>query len=322
MFYADSTMASAPQLTTTDIGGAGGMCNLLDKLLVVGFGTYTAPVWEIAFTAANKRAYRATIGNRFYLSVDDSLDADYSRVRAFEVMTTATAGTSAFPTTTQVPAVSALWGKAIYHDTLYASNINWWFFGSDTFFYLVVNDANYSTANTSKVYFFGDIPTIKPFAFATIIGGYEGAAGSGTAMNMSSFFQNTSNVPSASCSAYMARSFTGASNSIPVHGALTLTTGPSVLGQSYSSSSTQSQTAEGLLSPVFLATANDAAWPSAVVGRMPNMWNPLNLAHTSAYTLGEYALDTSYSADGKFYPFRIVANTYSIMFEYSPIGDL
>lgn len=96
-----STDASAPALN----GNAGSLVNVLDWCLDTGTNA-GALGWGIAFTAANKRVYRAPAGVRHYLDVDDSgPDATAlgrnARCRGYEVMTAVGTGTGPFPTVAQ-----------------------------------------------------------------------------------------------------------------------------------------------------------------------------------------------------------------------------
>ncbi len=99
-----SSDAGAPQLT----GQAGSLTALLDAVLVNGYGSGAASKagagWSIAYSGANKRAYRneQASGTGAYLRVDDSgSDFRIARVRAFESMSTIDAGVGPSPTTAQ-----------------------------------------------------------------------------------------------------------------------------------------------------------------------------------------------------------------------------
>jgi hypothetical protein len=69
--------------------------------------------WTKAFTSTNKASYRSTdVGaTGHYLNIDDSL-GNYVNVRGYETMTSTTAGTGPFPTTTQQAVGTCGWTKA------------------------------------------------------------------------------------------------------------------------------------------------------------------------------------------------------------------
>ena len=101
------TDTSAPVLS----GTAGALTNLLDKILVTGYGTQPPAGWSIAFTATNMRDYKmSTVSPAlgYTLDVNDNGPGagtfKEARVRGFETITGIAAGTNPFPTTTQQPA--------------------------------------------------------------------------------------------------------------------------------------------------------------------------------------------------------------------------
>lgn len=99
-----STDASAPQLDSS----LGSLCAVLDACLVNGYGAKAAAGWAIAFTGANKRAYRPPTGAlRGYLRVQDDAprpapfnNGNEARVFCFEAMTNIDTGTGRYPATT------------------------------------------------------------------------------------------------------------------------------------------------------------------------------------------------------------------------------
>lgn len=97
---------SAPTLN----GQAGSLTNLLDAVLVNGYGTKPGAGWSISQTATNKRAYQqGTGGNHpvgIHMYIDDAAPgaagAREARVCGFETMSAATpVGTGQFPTPSQ-----------------------------------------------------------------------------------------------------------------------------------------------------------------------------------------------------------------------------
>jgi len=99
-----STDASAPVLT----GQAGKLIDLLDAVLVNGYGSKAAQGWSKVYSGTNKAAYRSndSTSNRFYLRVDDgaTITAGLGKegaIRGFESMTDVDTGTGPFPTVAQ-----------------------------------------------------------------------------------------------------------------------------------------------------------------------------------------------------------------------------
>lgn len=97
---------SAPVLT----GQAGSLTNLLDAVLVNGYGSKTAAGWSIAQTTTNKRGYKQGAGGNhptgIHLFVDDTGPggggAREARACGFETMSAVTpVGTGQFPNNTQ-----------------------------------------------------------------------------------------------------------------------------------------------------------------------------------------------------------------------------
>jgi len=96
-----STDPSAPVLT----GENGKLVDLLDAVLVNGYGSKVAAGWGKAFSGTSKAAYRAPSGNRFYLRVQDdgpgTAAAKESRLTGYEAMSDIDTGTGVFPTIAQ-----------------------------------------------------------------------------------------------------------------------------------------------------------------------------------------------------------------------------
>lgn len=88
-----STDGGAPVLN----GTAGSMIGVLDELLDIGGGgTY----WEKVYSGTNLAVYRSTVGERYYLRVDDTA-AQVTGVRGYTSMSDVNTGSDIFPTTTQ-----------------------------------------------------------------------------------------------------------------------------------------------------------------------------------------------------------------------------
>lgn len=87
----------APSLT----GQSGSLIAVLDACLVNGYGSMPAAGWTKPFSGTNLAAYRASIGTRYYLRVNDSLNTGSYSVTAFETMSDVNTGTNIFPNTSQ-----------------------------------------------------------------------------------------------------------------------------------------------------------------------------------------------------------------------------
>lgn len=94
------TDSSAPVLT----GTAGDLVNLLDKVLVTGYGSKPAAGWTKPYTGTNKAAFRndTTDGSGVYYRVQDDLTSTaqrFSYMNMYETMSAIDTGTNPFPTT-------------------------------------------------------------------------------------------------------------------------------------------------------------------------------------------------------------------------------
>lgn len=96
-----STDTSAPVCD----GQVGSLVNLLDKVLVAGYGTQTAAGWTKPFTGTNKASFKNAGSSQQYLRVQDdapgAAGAQEARVTGYEAMTTVDAGTNPFPSAAQ-----------------------------------------------------------------------------------------------------------------------------------------------------------------------------------------------------------------------------
>ena len=97
-----STDGSAPTLS----GTAGDLINVLDKVLVTGYGAQTAAGWTKPFTGTNGASFlQGTGSNGYYLNVNDNAPGagtgKEARVVGYESMTAFATGLSLFPTAAQ-----------------------------------------------------------------------------------------------------------------------------------------------------------------------------------------------------------------------------
>ncbi|WP_447940095.1 hypothetical protein [Pseudoxanthomonas mexicana] len=145
-----STDAGAPALT----GQAGSLANVLDAVLVDGYGTgpsaKAAAGWSRTYSATNKRVYRNEIvaGSGYYLRLDDTAAIGNARhvfLRAFQLMTDIDTGTNLVPTTAQATNGS-LWQKST---TLDATARAWVIVANDKTFYPFFDCAGNGIANGS-----------------------------------------------------------------------------------------------------------------------------------------------------------------------------
>lgn len=150
-----STDASAPVLD----GVAGSFVTILDACLVNGYGAKAGAGYGIAFTATNKRVYRAASGNRMYLDVDDTA-AQVAQIRGYEVATAVGTGTGGFPTSAQF-AAGLFFPKSLTANT---TSRPWLLIASDTMFYFFGETQQTVAPNSdgfSAFMAFGDFASYK-----------------------------------------------------------------------------------------------------------------------------------------------------------------
>lgn len=111
IYVCQSTDASAPVLN----GTAGSLLDVLDKVLVDGYGSHPGLGWTIAYTDTNKRAYRMPAGSsqRYLRVVDDGSYATgrAALIQAFDAMTDIDTGTGPIH-----PAGAIYWTKSSTSD--------------------------------------------------------------------------------------------------------------------------------------------------------------------------------------------------------------
>jgi hypothetical protein len=149
--------ASAPTLT----GQAGSLVGLLDACLVNGYGTKDPAGWDIAYTATNKRAYRAATGNRHYLRVDNASNG--SRVRGFQSMSDVDTGSDPFPNNTQINNGGYWYSSNSTNDNARA----WMIVANEKTFWLYICTSSTSTSTVFQsqnpghvLYFWGEIEKV------------------------------------------------------------------------------------------------------------------------------------------------------------------
>ena len=206
-----STDASAPVLT----GEAGKLTDLLDAVLVNGYGAKSAAGWSINQTAANKRVYLQGAGsNGFVCRVNDTGDqAGGARDAVFRGGTSATDADTLvgpFPTTTQLADASSCIRKSATADNVARAWKCW--ADAKTFHLFIV------TGDSTTLYMgvgFGDMDKFYTDSYSTLIwGGIASSASARTAEYSGGVY--VAAMGTASTSYYAARSVAGTGGSEPM----------------------------------------------------------------------------------------------------------
>ena len=161
-----STDVGAPVLS----GQAGTLVAVLDACLVNGYGSMAPAGWTKEFSSPNHGVYRASIGTRYYLRVDDTAvytTAVNAFVRGYETMSDEVTGTNPFPTVSK-----ATYGMTIKKSSaISTSPRNWMVIAHERSFYMVLysNNSNdtpgsvvSSQVSKDSTCFFGEILSYKP----------------------------------------------------------------------------------------------------------------------------------------------------------------
>lgn len=151
------TDASAPVLT----GNAADykLIDVLDKCLVVGYGSQAAAGWTKEFSAAGKAVFKQGTGsNGMRLRVDCSTSSQTPRLRGFESMTDVDTGTNPFPTDAQISGG----GYAYTSTTADTTARPWMVVATEKAFYLYIGHGDTTAQGVEgstaykNIYFFGD----------------------------------------------------------------------------------------------------------------------------------------------------------------------
>jgi hypothetical protein len=256
-----NTSTSAPALT----GQVGTLIAVLDYCLTDA--TYGVG-WTKVYSATNQAAYRSPAGtNQFYLFVDDTSTTN-ATMRAYESMTSISAGTGAFPTTAQ-RANALYFYKSTSADTTARS---WYFISNGKIFYLVA-------PNTGGM-IFGDFVSYKASdAYNTVLLGNATSSASSTSIAMAS---TNATVSTAGGSCYIPRAYTqlGSSLASNIVGDYTKSAGASYYGNG-GAAYPDPITGGLLLSPMWVSEPSAAA----VRGILPGFWAPLH--STSPFATGD-----------------------------------
>jgi hypothetical protein len=148
--------ANAPTLN----GTRGSLLNLLDAVLVNGYGPKASLGWSLAYTATNKRVYRSQ-GNAMFYRFDSAstTGAQNTNVSGFESMSDVDTGTGRFPASgTNLFAVAS--------NTADTTVRPWRIIGDDKGFYFFSWYSNtttpVNTKNNALGWYIGDIVSIIP----------------------------------------------------------------------------------------------------------------------------------------------------------------
>ncbi|HOI95558.1 MAG TPA: hypothetical protein PK250_12705 [Syntrophobacter fumaroxidans] len=290
-----STDPSAPTLANT----AGALIAILDACLVNGYGSKAALGWTKEFSGTNLATYRAAVGNRLYLGIDDT-GTNSARARAFSVATAAGvavgSGTNPFPTDAQL-------SGGMYFNKAAGSNYPWVLVSNGRIFYLYVDYSN--NGNAGVVSCFGDFVSYKTSdENGTVLIGSNGST------NSSAQFQNFKNATNAVVPAhYLSQRYDGAAYSIAC-GKTPMSGLTAAAENMMSNTANYPLYPDPLLGSMFLTpfyvTEPDTTGTYGVIrGRLPGIWAACH--RYAPFTTGDVVSgDASSNANGKtFEVFRI-----------------
>lgn len=207
-----STDGSAPVCD----GQVGSLVNLLDKILVAGYGAKAAAGWTKPYTGTNKAAFLNAGSSQQYLRVQDdgpgAGGALEARVTGYEAMTTVDAGTGPFPTAAQgVGGVAML----VCRKSVAASAVTraWIAFADSRTLYLFIMTGDLSSGTpVYSALVFGEIYSFKPstdvYRSVLIARVAENSAAASAGLD------TLSALNAATTGCYTARSYTGTGTSV------------------------------------------------------------------------------------------------------------
>ena len=292
-----STDSGAPSLTVTN----GSMTNVLRWALPqLGF--------DIAYGASgNAAVFRAQTGNRFRLCINQNNAAGTyggALVRGAETATSATSWSSTFPTASQVTNSDSLWGGG--DPNAPSTPAAYYIYGNEVFFYFLtqvdIADGYW------EFQFFGDIPTIYPSAYATVISQAGYPYGNG----MQGINQPTSSSPQANYNKlFWCRDVGGTIKSS--RGA------PAVSGSSFGAVTNAPIIRGGYNNKFYRekvgvhcgATASSTIGPLNLTRRgwLPNLWSPVHQGTSSGVSPLDTFTDTAYNPSAVFRWFPVIPNS-------------
>lgn len=145
-----STDTGAPTLSNTN----GSLVDLLDAVLVNGYGSQASLGWSIAHTGTNKRVYQQGAGSGFCLRVDDSANAYNAAARGGESFSDVDTYSGGFPTAAQLAS-----GDYIQKTNNGAGTRAWALWGDAKRFVMFVDV--HGTGNNWNAFYFGDFVSFK-----------------------------------------------------------------------------------------------------------------------------------------------------------------
>lgn len=150
-----STDTSAPVLQ----GIVNSLVALLKACLCDGYGSQAPAGWSSSFVSGNLGVFTPAVGSTLSnLAIDDNGPgaggAKEARVRAYETVTSATAGTNPFPTVAQ-QTNGLIWRKSTSADVTART---WVLFATDSVFFLFVNTGDFAA---SMSFGFGDFTPLQ-----------------------------------------------------------------------------------------------------------------------------------------------------------------
>lgn len=271
-----SNDASAPTLN----GTADSLCNVLNAILVTGYGAAVAAGWAREFDGVNKSVFRAASGNRLRLRVDDT-GGQEARLVGYETMTDVDTGTNPFPTAAQVSGGLYLRKS----NTADATSRAWYCIATETMFYLVVNTASASTDPSATTaianmcgLMFGDFTSYKSGdTYNTII---AAQVVTGTSVGRFGELANTSTF-TASVGHYIARNNAQVAGAVPCakSAALGLNMGNATCigsGTATNYPAYPDPVTGGLLLSPILVIENGGSNAPLIRGVLPGLWAPLH----------------------------------------------
>ena len=271
-----SSDASAPSLS----GTANSFIAVLDACLVNGYGARPAMGWAKSFTGTSLAVYRPSLGNRFFLRVDDSNASD-ARITSFLTMSDVNTGTGQFPLTAQI-AGGLFLKKSTTVDSVARA---WMLVATERAFYFFTELSVTATgfANTSITssgnghMFFGDYLSYKPNdVFNTaLIGPTTSSASNGV---LGTKINAVSSTITGSTGHYFARSYSQFSGSILISKCVPGDyTASATFGLSTALPTFPDPITGGvLMGPIELLEGSASMSNMIIRGRLPGYWAPLH----------------------------------------------
>ena len=210
-----SDMPGAPALT----GLAGSLIGVLDACLITGFGAQMGSGWDKEFAGVNKAIYRAVLGNRLRLRVDDT-GSTSAQVRGAETASDVDTIGGRFPNLHQQAVAGGLYIDK--SSTADGTARPWMVVASDKALYLFVECARTGVfglveANTDAALFWGDlVGTVSGDLYCTALIA-QTAAGTTTRQTFGDCIATLAGATAPSAGHFVARAYTQIGASIGVY---------------------------------------------------------------------------------------------------------